>query len=222
MWPVSVPRPVLHYAPPSGWVNDPLALTWHESRYHLFFQFVPDSTVWTPACHWGHATSDDLLTWRTEPVALAPDEEEYGVWSGNLVRPSAGEAIVFYTAVDEDDDGIGRVRRALPTDESWATWRKEEVVVRRPEGEGVIAFRDPFVYRDADGWRMLVGGGLSAGEAVAWMYTSADLRAWTYAGPAASRPGGDPSGSVWECPVLVRVGERTALVVSEWRAGVLD
>ena len=33
---MAVPSPRLHHATASGWVNDPLALTWHEGRYHLF------------------------------------------------------------------------------------------------------------------------------------------------------------------------------------------
>jgi beta-fructofuranosidase len=59
------------------------------------------------------------------------------------------------------------------------------------------------------------------------MFTSPDLRSWSFAGRALSRhgdacgpEGGEWSGSVWECPVLVRVGGRTALVVSVWVPGV--
>ena len=223
----TVNRPVLHYAPPTGWVNDPLALTWHDGRYHLFVQHVPDSVTWDVACRWGHATSDDLLTWQTHPVALEPDDGEDGVWSGNLVRPEPGKAVLFYTAVDEENKEIGRVRRATPADESWLTWDKEDVVVRLPEGERAIAFRDPFVHPYGDGWRMLVGGGLVGGDAVAWMFASDDLAQWRYLGPAASRSGVDRepvdgvwTGTAWECPVLVEVDGQTVFVVSVWEPWV--
>jgi len=222
-----VTRPALHYAPPSGWVNDPLALTFHDGRYHLFFQYVPESTVWTSSCRWGHATSDDLLTWHTEPVALEPGDGEDGVWSGNLVRPAPGETVVFYTAVDEADREIGRVRRAVPLDDEWVKWDKEGVVVGPPTHEDLVAFRDPFVYRDGETWRMLLGGGVTSGDGVAWMYTSTDLCSWTYSGRAVSRSGeergpigGDWTGSVWECPILVEVGGRLALVISVWVPGI--
>jgi len=222
-----VTRPALHYAPPSGWVNDPLALTFHDGRYHLFFQYVPESTVWTSSCRWGHATSDDLLTWHTEPVALEPGDGEDGVWSGNLVRPAPGETVVFYTAVDEADREIGRVRRAVPLDDEWVKWDKEGVVVGPPTHEDLVAFRDPFVYRDGETWRMLLGGGVTPGDGVAWMYTSTDLCSWTYSGRAVSRSGeergpigGDWTGSVWECPILVEVGGRLALVISVWVPGI--
>ncbi len=123
---MSTPRPALHYAPPSGWVNDPLALTFHEGRYHLFFQYVAGRTTWDVACAWGHATSPDLHTWETQPVALEVGDGEDGVWSGSLV-----DGIVFYTAVDAGNADQGRVRRALPDDASWTTWRKEDVVLER-------------------------------------------------------------------------------------------
>ncbi|MET0526712.1 MAG: glycoside hydrolase family 32 protein [Nocardioides sp.] len=213
----TAPRPLVHHTPVSGWVNDPLGLTFHDGRYHLFFQYVPDSTTWDVACHWGHATSDDLLTWTPEPPALSPGDGEDGVWSGNLVRTAAGDAVAFYTAVDAENREIGRVRRAVPTNASWREWTKEEVVVRLPEDEPAVAFRDPFVYADGAGWRMLMGGGLPGGVPVVWMFTSADLRSWTYAGRALE--GGPGPSTIWECPVLVDIGGRQALVVSDCEPG---
>jgi len=236
---MSASRPVLHHTPERGWVNDPVALVHHEGRYHLFFQFVPGRTTWALECQWGHATSEDLLTWRPESVALAPGCGEDGCWSGSLVRSSADEAVIFYTGVDTGAAHDGRVRRALPTSGSWEAWQPEDVVVTAPEGEDAVAFRDPFVHRYGEEWRMLVGGGLRGGEAVAWMFASSDLREWRHLGRAASRADGrDPdalgakesgvadedgvwTGSVWECPVLVEVGGRALLLVSVWADGLL-
>jgi len=206
---MAVPRPVVHHAPDSGWVNDPLALTWHGGRYHLFFQYVPQSTVWPSACRWGHATSDDLLSWEPAPVALEPGDGEDGVWSGNLVHASDGDPVVFYTAVSEPRLDQGRVRRAVPLDGGWSSWRKEEVVVPAPGDAD--SFRDPFVHAYGEGWRMLVGGGLASGEGAVWGYESADLRTWTPLGRLACDA---EVSAIWECPVLVAVGGRTVLVVS--------
>jgi beta-fructofuranosidase len=225
-------RPWLHYAPAQGWVNDPLALTYHDGRYHLFFQYVPGRTAWAPDCRWGHATSDDLLHWETGPVALEPDDHEDGCWSGNLVRPGSGAPTIFYTAVTEPDVQVGRVRTARPLDDGWVRWEQGDTVATLPPDEDAVAFRDPFVYRDGETWRMLVGGGTTDGTAVAWAYSSPDLASWTYEGRAADRhvsegaPPGVPAsgdvwtGSVWECPVLVDLGQgRHALVVSVWEPG---
>ena len=100
-------RPALHFTAKTGWINDPLGLTYHEGRYHLFFQYVPGQTEWAPGCYWGHAVSEDLLTWtECEPV-LEPDNGDGGCWSGSLVVNDEGEATIFYTSVQLDDLDVG-------------------------------------------------------------------------------------------------------------------
>ena len=206
---MSTPRPALHHSPPSGWVNDPLALTFHEGRYHLFFQYVAGRTTWDVACAWGHATSPDLLTWETQPVALEPGDGEDGVWSGSLVR--GPEPVVFYTAVDAADADQGRVRRAVPDDPSWTTWRKEDVVLTPPADGGVRAIRDPYVAAYDGGWRMLLAGALTDGSGALWTSRSDDLVTWS---PPVLAASGAEQGSLWECPVLLEVDGRRVLVLS--------
>lgn len=219
-----VRRPALHFTARSGWINDPLALTWRDGRYHLFFQHVPGRTVWGPEQRWGHATSADALHWTEEPVALAPGDGDGGVWSGSVVQPPGGAARLFYTSVDVADPQVGRVRVALAQDESWRAWRKGPVVAELPPGVEAVAFRDPYVFRDGDAWRMLLGAGLADGTAVALTYRSADLASWRFDGELASRHRGeaDPvwTGSVWECPQLFPLGDRWVLAVSVWEPEV--
>jgi beta-fructofuranosidase len=210
-------RPRLHFAPLSGWLNDPLALTWraggHDGRYHLFFQHVPDGAEWAAHCRWGHATSSDLLTWEEQPAALQPAPDELGAWSGCLV-----EETIFYTSVGAADVERGRVRVATPTADVWARWEPADVVVPPPEDPAVTTFRDPFVLRDGDTWRMLVGAGLADGTGCVLGYVSTDLRRWAYDGVVASRHTSETkpvwTGSIWECPQLVRLPGADVLVIS--------
>ena len=55
--------------------------------------------------------SDDLLHWQERAVALAPDAQDDGVWSGSVVQRDDGYRI-FYTSVTHDDLPMGRVRWA--------------------------------------------------------------------------------------------------------------
>lgn len=214
-------RPRLHFTTQEGWINDPLGLTWHDGRYHLFFQFVPGQTVWGPDQRWGHATSEDLLHWTEGPVALEPGDGDGGIWSGSIAVPEdGGPAALFYTAVDVDDVQVGRARLARPTDDTWTSWDKKDVVATLPEDVDVVAFRDPYVFHDGSTWRMLLGAGLTDGTATALTYRSDDLESWTYAGLLATRHRDEVeplwTGAVWECPQLFRLGDRWVLTVSVW------
>ncbi len=219
-------RPTRHFTARTGWVNDPLAVTWRDDRYHLFFQHVPTTTAWAPHCHWGHAVSADLLTWEERPVALRPADDEVGCWSGCVVRPPDGDALLLYTSVQDEDLDRGAVRVARPEGDSWDTWTPAEVVARAPVDLGAAVFRDPVVVPDGDRWWMLVGGGLTAedgagpGTACVYGFTSEDLTHWRSTGLVAARSGAETepewTGTTWECPQLVRVGDVDVLVVSVW------
>ncbi len=217
-------RPLLHLTAPTGWINDPHGLTFHRGAYHLFHQYVPDSTVWAPHCHWAHAVSRDLLQWEHRPVALAPGDGDDGVWTGCLVT-DGDDARILYTSVAGPDLGLGRVRVARPADDGWDAWAKGDVVLRPPGGLDLVAFRDPFVVREGAGWRMFVGAGTAGGEAMALTWTSGDLESWEYDGVAASRSTAerDPvwMGALWECPQVFEVDGHGVLVASVWEADVL-
>jgi beta-fructofuranosidase len=118
---------------------------------------------------------------------------------------------VLYTAVDATDADRGRVRRALPVDETWTGWRKDEVVLTTPPEADVRAFRDPYVSSYDGGWRMLLAGGLADGSGALWVSYSQDLLDWT---PPALAASGTEVGPLWECPSLLVVGGRQVLVVS--------
>lgn len=218
-------RPQFHFTAESGWINDPHGVTFRDGSFHLFYQHVPGSLTWAPNCHWGHATSPDLFTFERLPIAIAPGDGDDGIWTGSLVVDGAGDPTIFYTAVTVPDFGIGRVRTATPADESWVDWIKGPVVAEAPAGLDLIAYRDPFVFRDGDGWRMFVGAALAEGAAAALSYSSTDLTTWHYDGIAAQRSTLETtpvwSGALWECPQLVEIDGRHVMVTSVWDADVL-
>lgn len=226
-------RPALHLTAPRGWINDPHGVTFHAGQYHLFHQYVPDSTSWEAHCHWGHATSPDLMTWTHHGIAIAPDHvvdvhpggsaQEIGVWSGCLVQ-DRDHARIFYTSVSSGDLALGRVRSARPKDPTWTSWTKGPVVIEPPGSLDLIAFRDPFVLREASRWRMFVGASDREGTALVPTWTSTDLDTWTYDGIAlarSTRAHGVWTGSLWECPQFFDIDGHWVMVMSVWDAGEL-
>ena len=76
--------PQFHLFPPQGWMNDPNGLCQFKSVYHAFYQYTPEWPA-NELRFWGHAVSEDLLSWKTLPIAISPDAacDKDGVFSGS-------------------------------------------------------------------------------------------------------------------------------------------
>jgi sucrose-6-phosphate hydrolase SacC (GH32 family) len=66
-------RPLLHFTPDTGWINDPNGLVYQGGKYHMYFQYNPFDTKWDNMS-WGHCISEDLLHWEQLDTVLWPDE----------------------------------------------------------------------------------------------------------------------------------------------------
>ena len=87
-------RPLYHFSPPEGFMNDPNGLCQWRGRYHLFYQFRAEGQE---RVHWGHTVSDDLVHWRDLPPALYPDKEKDCFSGQTLVEPDRVIAIYHGT-----------------------------------------------------------------------------------------------------------------------------
>ncbi len=205
-----------HFAPSAGWMNDPNGLIHWRGRHHLFFQHNPDGTV-AADIGWGHTSSADLLTWTEHPEALRPgvqrtDYDVDGCYSGCAVV-DGDDVVLVYTGVEGSmqlpciarsvDPGLIRFVKdpANPVIKGWPT-------------DDTLAFRDHAVRRDGEGWHQVVGGRTEASGGTIFGYTSADLRTWTFDGYVLDAGQCDIPDSIWECPDLFDLQDRTTLVVS--------
>ena len=193
-------RPLVHFTPPAGWLNDPNGLVHLDGEYHLCYQHHPHSTDWGPM-HWGHAVSTDLLTWTDLPIALEPDANGT-VYSGSAVVDSdgtagrgAGALVACYTQFTPEVQ-VQSVATSTDRGRTWQPLRTNPVLRPPPDTPD---FRDPKVVRYREGDRAHWVMALAVGDGV-WLYTSDDLRRWEPASrfqPEVGRPHG-----VWECPDL--------------------
>jgi beta-fructofuranosidase len=223
-------RPRVHLTAPRGWLNDPNGFVRWRGRYHLFFQHHPTRALWGPP-EWAHVVSDDLVRWRALPPALTPampPADPDGCWSGSTALID-GRPVVHYTGVR---DGVQATCRAEPLDDDLVAWVKDPAnpIVQAPDHEPIThgAFRDPFVWREGDGWRMLVGSSLED-HGAALLYASDDGRAWRYLHPLvdpADAPALHGHGRLWECPLLLRGREVGSdvdlLILGVWDLGLLS
>jgi beta-fructofuranosidase len=129
-----------------------------------------------------------------------------GCWSG-CARIVDGRPALYYTGVD--GAGAESVCRAWGT-EDLRSWRKDARNPLIPGRPG--PHRDPFLWRDAGGWHLLLGS-----ERRVLRYDSPDATEWRYGGVFFEAPrhlGGLDLGEVWECPQLLETGGGAVLVVS--------
>lgn len=220
-------RPVAHLRPPRNWINDPNGLVFHDGHYHVCYQYNPHGATHAHM-HWGHFRSSDLLTWEPLPIALSPTPggvDADGCFSGNAV--SDGDRLVaFYSAHREDRSPQHQPVTSATSHDGGLTFtpRRAPVVAGWPED--CTMYRDPYVWRDTDRWRMLVGAALTDGRGAALLYESPDLEDWTYRGLFDARrqePVGGTglhTGEGWECPQYLpeQAGRPGALLFSAWNA----
>ncbi|WP_407696946.1 glycoside hydrolase family 32 protein [Streptomyces dysideae] len=213
-------RPVAHLRPPRNWINDPNGLAFHDGHYHVCFQYNPYGPEHANM-HWGHFRSPDLISWEELPVALTPTpggEDADGCFSGNAV--SDGDRMVAFYSAFRTDRWAQPVTTAESRDNG-VTWTPRGSLLIPELPEGATMYRDPYVWREAGRWRMLVGSAQADGRAAALLYESGDLERWEYRGPFLDRapqpvaPGAD-TGPGWECPQYLHADGRGALLLGAW------
>jgi len=201
--------PTFHIAARAGWINDPNGLSYFHDRYQVFFQHHPFSTEWGPM-HWGHVSSPDLVTWRREPIAMAPsiEADRDGVFSGSAVVSDDGKLVVYYTGhrwrngVNEDDGNL-QVQCMAVSDDG-VNFHKLGTIVECPDG--LLHFRDPKVWRTGDTWYMVFGACSADKRGQVWLYTSQDMRSWAFDRVVYEDP--DPDVFMLECPDMFPLGDK--------------
>lgn len=193
-YPNSSWRPLFHFAPSWGWMNDPNGLVYVNGTYHLYYQAVPFSRDNSGQLNWGHAVSKDLVHWSQRRDAmfsppmdlLASSNDHNQVWS-----PFSGSAVVV----------SGQAARQLPCkcsnlcvasiftkntpvlalQDQWLaascdggeSFKAPESVLPNLTPSTKPDFRDPKVFSYKGRWIMVLAVGDKAE-----LYESANLRQW--------------------------------------------
>ena len=196
-------RPSYHHTPAYGWMNDPNGMFYKDGVYHLYFQYNPYGSMWGNM-HWGHSTSTDLVNWKNEGVAIAPDAIGT-IFSGSCVvdhNNTSGfgkDAVVaFYTSAKQTPWGDCQTQSMAYSLDNGKTFIKYEnnPILTSSEKD----FRDPkvFWYAPKEHWVMM----LAVGQHME-IYSSKNLKDWTKESEFGEGHG--CHGGVWECPDLVEL-----------------
>lgn len=188
-------RPVYHFAPQWGWMNDPNGMVYKDGEYHLFYQHNPYGSRWGNM-NWGHAVSRDLVSWEHLPEAISPDGLGT-IFSGSAVVDKdntagfgAGAIVAFYTQAS-----ARQMQSIAYSTDNGRTFKK---YAGNPVLTGEVAdFRDPKVswHEGTHKWILT----LAVGQEIRF-YSSPNLKDWTYESNFGEGQGNH--GGVWECPDL--------------------
>ena len=196
-------RPVYHHTPAYGWMNDPNGMFYKDGVYHLYFQYNPYGSMWGNM-HWGHSTSTDLINWKNEGVAIAPDAIGT-IFSGSCVVDhnntsgfGKGAVVAFYTSAKQTPWGDCQTQSMAYSLDNGNTFIKYEnnPILTSSEKD----FRDPkvFWYAPKEHWVMM----LAVGQHME-IYSSKNLKDWKKESNFGEGQG--CHGGVWECPDLIEL-----------------
>ena len=212
-------RPAFHLTPRIGWMNDPNGFCFYQGKYHLFYQYHPYSCHWGPM-HWGHAVSDDLISWEPLPAALAPDSKNdfEGCFSGCGIERDDGKLALIYTGVRKNpSDKKRNVQIQCMAEGDGRDFGKLKSPIidssKVPVGCSIEDFRDPKVIRGQDGAFYLYAVNKSSdGRGQVLVYKSPDLTDWDYCNVAYKNDSGP--GSMLECPDIFELDGHDILMLS--------
>ena len=217
-------RPTYHFVAPAEWLNDPNGAVYWRGRHHLCYQYNPEFSQGSGACHWGHAVSENLVHWHDLPVAIAPEPgtyDEKGIWSGNAINDGE-RAIAIYHA-HQSGNCI-----ATSDDEYLVDWTKHPANPVIPPDPARIY--DPCIWKEGDTYYSLSGRIVdiapdnpgfppTSGRGTAFMFRSTDLEHWDDLGPLYE--GGVFTGPGEDCavPDFFPLGDRHMLLFASHRRG---
>ena len=232
-------RPVYHFSPYTGWLNDPNGFSFYRGQYHLFYQNHPFSSYWGPM-HWGHAVSSDLINWEYKPCAMAPDTDYdgSGCFSGTAITLEDGRQLLMYTGCgSNEEDPLNKGRwlqtQCVAVSEEQADGSVEYVKYEAnpvigaedlPEDCDAYEFRDPYIWRTSDGsYRAVVAAGRT-GEigddgnyhsdegTLLLVYNSSDGFSWEFERELFKDH--RRIGVMWECPNFFELDGKQILIAS--------
>lgn len=201
-----IQRPEFHGLPATNWTNEPHGLVYYKGKYHIFFQKNANGPYFGKL-HWGHLSSDDLLNWNEERIALSNTSgyDIKGTWSGCVFTDdvlTGGKPAIFYTGADYVKASINE---AKPVDDDLITWVKDArnpIIPNRPAGLS-DDFRDPCVFKFNGDYYLIAGtskNGLGATTLHKYDPTS---KTWSNDGKIFYQSTSLGYGFFWEMPSIV-------------------
>ena len=198
-------RSIYHHTPVYGWMNDPNGMFYKDGVWHLYYQYNPYGSQWENMT-WAHSTSTDLIHWKNHGEVIQPDALGT-IFSGSSVVDKENTAgfgkdavVAFYTSA-----GAAQTQSIAYSTDNGETFKK---YVNNPIlTSDVPDFRDPNVFwnEEVKQWNLILAVGQQMN-----IYSSKNLKDWKF--ESSFGEGYGNHGGVWECPDLLKMGDKWVLI----------
>lgn len=217
----------IHVKPNNNWMNDPNGFIYYQGAYHLFYQCFPYNARWG-RMHWNHVISKDLVHWENLGIALFPSktDDRSGCFSGSAVEED-GKLYLYYTGVNYTVENPEDINLCL--DEQFVSAQmmitsedgmqfdnikdKKTVipVIQNSQIGDARHTRDPKVWKEEDGWYMVLGSTIEDRKGRLLFFKSTDKEHWDYVNSVSK---GEEFGWMWECPDYFEVNGKHIIIFS--------
>jgi beta-fructofuranosidase len=156
-----------------------------------------------------------MIHWQDHPIALFPEDgsgDAMGCWSGCIVADEGVPSALYTGFVSPEETPVMLARAEDPGLSRWTKSPHNPVIGAPPNGVIQTDFRDPYVWREGELWKMVMGAGMENGESSVLLYQSENLVDWEYCGVLFERK--VDSVRMWECPNFFQLGDHYVLMVS--------
>ena len=209
-------RNKFHLMAPVGWMNDPNGFIYFRGQYHLFYQFYPYDSIWGPM-HWGHSVSDDGVSWKELPTALAPDQpyDKDGCFSGTAYVEDDVLYLMYTGHVVTD--GKAKQVQCIAKSSDGIVFEKSDAnpLIYEKHIEGICSiedFRDPKLFKREDVYYSIVAAKTFDNRGQFIIFQSSDLITWSKG--SVFLEGNEEHGVMWECPDYFELDGKDVIIMS--------
>lgn len=207
-------RAIYHFTTPDKWKNDPQRPIFFDHLYHYYYLYNRDYPKGN-GTEWRQATSEDLIHWKDEGVAIPKYTNKNGdIWSGSVIvddnnTAGFGKGALVAIITQPSANG-GRQEQylwySIDKGKTFKAYGDSPII----QNQGIKDFRDPkIIWESHTGkWVMALAEGTKIG-----FYDSHNLKDWHYTGDFMTRNIG-----ITECPDLFMMRANDG--ISKWILGV--
>lgn len=203
-----------HIQPVTGLLNDPNGFSYFNGKWHLFYQWFPFGSIHGMK-HWYHVTSDDLVTWKNEGLALRPDllYENHGCYSGSALVDK-DVLWLAYTGNSKDYENVRHPYQLLAKMDKMGRIEKMDRPYIYPNAEYTEHQRDPKIFEYKGVYYTLLGAQNAQKKGAFLIYDAAAPEGkWQFKGELKVR-GYENFGFMVECPCIEKIGDKWLLLFS--------